>query len=186
MWTSLSQDIRYALRTVRRNAGFFAVATLIIGLGIGANTAIFSVVNPLLLRELPFDQPDQLVWIANTGTGGSLSSVTSRVWNLRDYRAMNTSFEQISGYFAFFDYIGYILSGDGDPERLTGVPVAIDFLPLLGVQPQLGRNFTDEEDLWHLALQGLVEIVVLPVLLDDHHRVAFSTAIVLVVRVDLG
>jgi predicted permease len=148
VWNSFSQDIRYALRVVRRNTGFFVVAALIIGLGIGANTAIFSVVNPLLLRELPFAQPDRLVWVANTGTGGSLSSVTSRVWNLRDYRAMNTSFEQISGYFAFFDYIGFTLSGDGDPERLTGVPVAIDFLDVLGVQPQIGRNFTAEEDLW--------------------------------------
>ncbi len=148
MWNSFSQDIRYALRAVRRNVGFFTVAALIIGLGIGANTAIFSVVNPLLLRELPFEQPDRLVWIANTGTGGSLSSVTSRCWNLRDYRAMNESFEQMSGYFAFFDYIGFTLSADGDPERLVGVPVAIDFLDILGVQPLIGRNFVEEEDLW--------------------------------------
>jgi predicted permease len=148
VWNSLSQDIRYAFRTVRRNVGFFAVAALIIGLGIGASTAIFSVVNPLLLRELPFEEPERLTWIANTGTGGSLSSVTSRCWNLRDYRAMNSSFDQMSGYFAFFDYIGFTLSGDGDPERLTGVPVAIDFLDILGVQPQVGRNFVEEEDLW--------------------------------------
>lgn len=148
MWNTLTQDVRYALRSVRRNVGFFAVAALIIGLGIGGNTAIFSVVNPLLIRELPFEEPERLVWIANTGTGGSLSSVTSRSWNLRDYRALNQSFEQMSGYFAFFDYLGYILSGEGDPERLTGVPVAIDFLDVLGVQPQIGRNFVDEEDLW--------------------------------------
>ncbi len=148
MWNSFSQDIRYALRTVRRNVGFFAVAALIIGLGIGASTAIFSVVSPFLLRDLPFEEPERLTWVANTGTGGSLSSVTSRCWNLRDYRAMNESFEQMSGYFAFFDYIGFTLSGDGDPERLTGVPVAIDFLDILGVQPQIGRNFVEEEDLW--------------------------------------
>ena len=148
MWNSFSQDIRYAFRTVRRNVGFFAVAALIIGLGIGASTAIFSVVSPFLLRELPFEEPERLTWVANTGTGGSLSSVTSRCWNLRDYRAMNESFEQMSGYFAFFDYLGFTLSGDGDPERLTGVPVAIDFLDILGVQPQVGRNFVEEEDLW--------------------------------------
>jgi len=148
VWNSFSQDIRYAFRTVRRNLGFFAVAALIIGLGIGSSTAIFSVVSPFLLRDLPFEEPERLTWIANTGTGGSLSSVTSRCWNLRDYRAMNDSFEEMSGYFAFFDYLGFTLSGDGDPERLTGVPVAIDFLDILGVHPQVGRNFVEEEDLW--------------------------------------
>lgn len=144
MWNDLTQDIRYALRSVRLNAGFFITAVLIIGLGVGGSTAIFSVVNPLLLSSLPFEEPDRLVWIANSGTGG-LSSVTSRTSNLADYRRMNRSFDQMSGYFAFFDYLGFNLTGDGEPERLIGVPVARDFLEILGVQPQIGRNFVEDE-----------------------------------------
>ena len=144
MWNDLIQDVRYALRSIRHNAGFFATAVLIIGLGVGGSTAIFSVVNPMLLRSLPFEQPDRLVWIALSSSGG-LSSVTSRTSNLTDYRRLNRSFEQMSGYFAFFDYLGYNLVGDGEPERLIGVPVARDFLEILGVQPQIGRNFVEEE-----------------------------------------
>jgi predicted permease len=138
------QDVGYALRSVRHNVGFFATAVLIIGLGVGGSTAIFSVVDPMLLRSLPFAEPDRLVWIANSGSGG-LSSVTSRTSNLTDYRRLNRSFEQMSGYFAFFDYIGYNLVGDGEPERLVGVPVARDFLEILGVQPEIGRNFVEDE-----------------------------------------
>ena len=144
MLNDLVQDVRYALRSVRQNAGFFTTAVLIIGLGVGGSTAIFSVVNPMLLRSLPFEQPDRLVWIA-LSEGAGLSSQTSRTSNLTDYRRLNRSFEQMSGYSAFFDYDGYNLSGDGEPERLVGVPVARDFLEILGVQPQIGRNFVEEE-----------------------------------------
>jgi len=138
------QDLRYAFRTMRRDAAFCAIAVLILGLGIGANTAIFSVVNTVLLRPLPFYASDRLVWIANTGTTG-LSGATSRVSNYRDWRAMNQSFEDISSYFAFSDYNSYNLTGSGDPERLSGYGVAQNFFPLLGVQPALGRNFDAEE-----------------------------------------
>src|SRR5437868_12927535 len=82
----LVQDLRYALRTMRRDAAFCTVAVLILGLGIGANTAIFSVVNTVLFRPLPFRDPAHLVWIANSGTGG-LSAMTSRVSTYRDLRA---------------------------------------------------------------------------------------------------
>jgi len=140
--------MRYAFRALRRDRGFFAVAVLIIGLGIGANTTIFSVVNPLLLRTLPFRDPERLVWVANSGTGG-LSEVTSRTSNLRDYRRLSRSFEELTGYFAFFDYMSYTLTGDGEPERLVGVGVAQDFLDVLGIQPALGRGFVDEECVWN-------------------------------------
>ena len=126
MMRTLVQDIRYAWRGLRRAPGFAAVAILTLALGIGANTAIFSVVNPLLFRPLPFEAPDQLVWIANTGPGG-LSSVTSRTSNLRDYRRLSRSFEAITGYFAFFDQGDYTLLGEGEPERLVGVAVAQNF-----------------------------------------------------------
>ena len=147
-WENLVRDVRYALRTLRREPGFFAVAVVIIGLGIGATTAVFSVVNAVLLRPLPFHEPERLVRVANTGTGG-LSSVTSRTSNLRDWRQMSQSFDDLAGYFAFFDYSSYTLTGAGEPERLVGVGVTETFLPLLGVSPALGRNFVEEECVWN-------------------------------------
>src|SRR6266851_7837900 len=146
---NLKQDIHYTVRSFRRDAGFFATAVLIIGLGVGANTAIFSVVNALLFRPLQFQSSDRLVWIANTGTG--LSGVTSRVANYQDWRRMNKSMVSMAAYFAFFDYGTYTLAGVGDPERLVGVGVSQNFIPFLGVQPQLGRNFSDEECKWNGA-----------------------------------
>ncbi len=143
----LLQDLRYALRALRRDLGFFLFAALIVGLGIGATTAVFSVMNPLMLKPLPFEHPEDLVWVANQRTGG-MSLRTSRTSNLRDFRAMNESFEALTGYFAFFEYESYNLTGDGPPERLVGVGVAQDFLPTLGIDPLMGRNFVDEESVW--------------------------------------
>lgn len=145
--SGLVQDARYALRSIRRELGFFTFAALIIGLGVGANTAVFSVMSPLMLRPLPFEDSGDLAWIALNRTGG-MSSVTSRTSNLRDYRVMNQSFLDMTGYFAFFDYESYNLTGDGQPERLVGVGVARNFLEVLGVQPLLGRNFVEEESVW--------------------------------------
>ena len=142
-----AEDVRYAFRRIRREPGFFVFAALIIGLGVGANTAVYSVVSPLMLRPLPFDEPDRLVWIANAAEGG-MSAVTSRTSNLRDFRERNRSFDAITGYFAFFDYESYNLVGDGQPERLVGVGVAQDFLDVLGVPLLMGRNFVDEEGVW--------------------------------------
>src|SRR5215475_2853454 len=105
---ALRQDLHYAVRTMRREAGFCAVAVLILGLGIGANTAIFSVVNTVLFRPLPFRAPERLVWIANTGTTG-LSGATSRVSNYNELRDANHSFEEMTSYFAFSDYGSYNL-----------------------------------------------------------------------------
>ena len=141
------QDAGYALRSIRRDLGFFAVAMVIIGLGIGASTAVFSVMRPLMFKPLPFDHPGRLVWVANGRTGG-MSMVTSRTSNLRDFRALSDSFEGLTGYFAFFEAASYNLVGEGQPERLIGVDVARDFLDVLGVEPHPGRNFVDEEGLW--------------------------------------
>ena len=142
------QDIRYAFRTLRRDAGFTVFALLILGLGIGANTAVFSIAEALLFRPLPLGEPERLVWIANTGQGGGMSAVTSRASNLRDWRRLNKSFEELGGYFAFFDYGGYNLTGSGEPERLVGVGVTETFLPVLGIQPMIGRHFVEEECVW--------------------------------------
>jgi len=145
--SGIAQDVRYALRRLRREPGFAIFAALIIGLGIGANTAVFSVMSPLLIRSLPFREPERLVWVSNVGRGG-LSSVTSRTSNLRDFRELNRTFESLTGYFAFFDYGSYTLVGTGEPERLVGVGIAQDFLDVLGVAPRLGRGFVDEESVW--------------------------------------
>lgn len=147
-WDMLAQDIRFSLRTLAREPGFFIVAVLIIGLGIGATTAVFSVVNTVVLRPPAFREPERIVRIANTGEGG-LSSVTSRSSNLRDWRRLNQSFDDLAGYFAFFDYGSYNLIGRGEPERLVGVGVTQTFLGMLGVQPELGRDFVDEECVWN-------------------------------------
>jgi putative ABC transport system permease protein len=148
-WDTLSQDVRYTLRSLRRDRGFFFIAILIVGLGIGANTAIFSVVNALLFRPLPFPGAERLVLISNTGGDGGLSSVTSRVFTYLDWRKATQSMEDMAAWFAFFDYGTYSMVGQGEPERLIGVNVSQHFLSFLGVKPLLGRGFTDEESRWH-------------------------------------
>jgi predicted permease len=147
--TGLRQDFKDAFRHLSRSPGFLAVSVLIVGLGVGATTAIFSVVNAILLRPLPFHEPERLVWVAGTGEGIGLSGVTSRASNLRDWRELSRSFESLTGYFAFFDYSSFVLTGGGEPERLVGVGVAQNFLDVLGVRPQLGRSFVDEECIWN-------------------------------------
>jgi putative ABC transport system permease protein len=149
---SLGQDVRFGfmmtLRGLRRRPSFFVFVALIIGLGVAAASSVFSVTNALLLRPLPFEEPERLVWVAR-GTGGGMSNVTSRTSNLRDYREMNRSFEALTGYFAFFGYESYNLVGVDQPERLVGVGVAQNFLDVLGVRPLLGRNFDREESVWN-------------------------------------
>ena len=145
---SIPQDLRYTFRTLRRDAGFTTFAILIVGLGIGASATVFSVVNTLLLRPLPFRQPDRLVWIANHDSSG-LSSQTTQVGHLLDLQARNQSFSGLAGYFAFYGVGDNLLSGQGEPERLSGVPVTGNFFQVLGIQPQLGRLFTPEECTGH-------------------------------------
>ena len=141
---ALLQDLRYAARSLRRDAGFTVFAVLTVGLGIGASATIFSVVNALLLRPLPFADPGRLVWIANAGTAGP-SGWTVQVGHYLDLRAQNMSFSDLAAYYAFYGAGDTKLSGNGEPERLTAVPVTANFFPLLGVKPQLGRLFNADE-----------------------------------------
>jgi predicted permease len=141
---SILQDLRYTLRTLRRNPGFTIFAILIVGLGIGASSTVFSMVNALLLRPLPFRDPASLVWIANQDVSG-LSGQTTQVGHLLDLRAANQSFTDLAAYFAFYGVGDNNLTGQGEPERLSGVPVSENFFPLLGVTPEIGRLFTPEE-----------------------------------------
>jgi predicted permease len=177
----LRQDLRFTFRTLRREAAFATFAILIIGLGIGASSTVFSVLNALLVRPLPFKDPSSLVWIANkTKEENDLSGQTVQVGRLMDLRERNTSFSDIAGYFAFYGVGDSKLTGTGEPERLSAVPVSQNFFPLLGVQPQLGRLFSAEECKWngpHVVLlsHGLWQrrfasdpaIVGKPITLDD-------------------
>src|SRR5260221_6462346 len=145
---TLLQDLRYTFRALRRDAGFTTFAILIVGLGIGASSTVFSVVNALLLRPLPFNDPARLVWISNHDTSG-LSGQTAQVGHFLDLRERNRSFTDLAAYCAFYGVGDNKLTGLGEPERLSGVPVSQNFFPLLGVQPQLGRLFNDDECKWH-------------------------------------
>ena len=143
----LLQDLRYTVRTLRRDAGFTTFAVLIAGLGIGASATVFSVVHTLLLRPLPFAEPRQLVWIANRDTSG-LSGQTTQVGHMLDLRERTQSLSAVAGYFAFYGVGDNLLSGSGEPERLSGVPVSDNFFDVLGVKPQIGRVFNAEECKW--------------------------------------
>src|SRR6202023_2181898 len=139
-WISdLTQDLRHAFRGMRRDAGFTAFTILIAGLGIGASSTVFSVVNALLLRPLPFRDPARLVWISNGN-----QDTNTQTEHYADLRELNRSFSDLAGYG---DYgVGdRQLTGTGEPERLTSVPVTRNFFALLGVQPAIGRSFTAEE-----------------------------------------
>src|SRR5690348_9868409 len=125
-FASVVQDLRYTLRTLRRDATFTAFTVLIAGLGIGASTTVFTVVNALILRPLPFADADRLVWIANHDSSG-LSGQTTQVDHMRDLRDRTNTLSAIAGYMAFYGVGDDLLSGRGEPERVSGVPVSDNF-----------------------------------------------------------
>ena len=137
----LWQDVRYGLRMMRRSPGFMAVAVLTVALGIGATTAIFSVVNAVLLRPLPFPAPNQLValWV----TEGAPGNYPLTGADYLDWRAQNQSFEDMA-VFSFRE--SYNASGAGEPERAAVVETQANFFSVLGVQPIMGRAFLPGED----------------------------------------
>jgi predicted permease len=146
----LGQDLRYAARTLRRDYGFAIFAILIAGLGVGASCTIFSVVNTLLIHSLPFRDPERLVWIANhEDATGAMSAKTTQVDHFLDLREKNQSFTDVAAYMAFYGVGDAKLIGDGEPERLTSVPVTQNFFPLLGIEPKIGRQFSAEECKWN-------------------------------------
>jgi predicted permease len=142
----LGQDIRYTLRTLGRDRGFTSVAILILALAIGANIAVFSVVNTLLLRPLPFPNAQQLVWIAPPPQKCGLSCATYSTDAYDEFRVNTRSFQDVTGYFAFSspDNLKLARSG-GAPIPATGIDVIANFLQVLGVQPAMGRAFRAED-----------------------------------------
>src|ERR1700733_4434370 len=135
---SLAGDIKYGFRGMRRNAGSTVLAILIVGLGIGGASTVFSVVNAMLLRPLPFRDPGQLVWISN------FANYSTKAENFSDLRDQNQSFSDLAGW-GVYNAGDQELTGIGECERLTSVPVTGNFFTLLGVQPAIGRLFTTEE-----------------------------------------
>lgn len=141
----LLQDLRFTFRTLRRDRGFTVIAVLILGLGIGANIAVFSVVNTILLRPLPFRDPQQLVRILSKNPTGGESSMTYSADATEQFQQQNRSFQSVSGYFAFSGPDNLKLGGAGQPMPVTGLQVGGNFFQTLGVRPLLGRLFTPEE-----------------------------------------
>ncbi|MGH9766200.1 MAG: ABC transporter permease, partial [Blastocatellia bacterium] len=137
------QDLRYGARMLLKNPGFMAVAVFTLALGIGANVAIFSVVNAVLLQPLPFAEPDRLVWAwGNIRNGGNRASVSPL--DYLDYRAQNTTFEQFAATFSIPTFVN--LTGGGAPERLEGRVATGNFFQALGVNAALGRTFLPENE----------------------------------------
>ena len=139
---ALGRDLRYALRGLRRNVTFTLVAVLTLALGIGAGTAIFTVVNGVLLRALPYPQPQQLVRLWETLPKRSIYRNVINAWNFLDWQARTQAFE---GMAAISASQTINLSGEGEPVAVDGAAVTTNFFDVLGIRPQIGRVFTAEE-----------------------------------------
>jgi len=179
----LLQDLRFTFRSLRRDWAFSVISILILALGIGATTAVFSVINAVLLQPLPFENAERLAWVSYDpppDASSGLSAVAPRVDVFEDWRERNRSFESLSSYNAFFSFGSHRLTGGPEPRRLMGVRVADDFFDVLGVTPLAGRSFNEQEallegppavilsyGLWQGYFAGDPSIVGQPVLLDD-------------------
>lgn len=153
---TLMQDLRFTFRTLKRDYGFTTIAVLILALGIGANIAVFSVVNTILLRPLPFRDSQQLVRIVEKDPRAGESSKTYSADATQDFQQRNHSFQSVSGYFAFTGPDNLKLIGKSQPIPVTGILVAEGFFETLGVQPALGRLFKSGEFVKHAPPAALL------------------------------
>ena len=149
---SLFNDIRYAIRSILKRPGFSLIAVVTLALGIGANTAIFSVVNAVVLRPLPFKEPEKLlqVWEANYKRGRN--TIQASYPNFADWRDQNQVFEQIAAYSGRT----FNLTGNLEPERIQGEIVSPSIFPLLGIKPIRGRVLLPEEDYPNKAFSAVI------------------------------
>ncbi len=141
-WQILRSDCRYAFRMMRKNPGFTAVAVLTLALGIGANSAIFSVVHSVLLRPLPYSQGQQLIFIRQQETKLDIADLQFSVKEIEDYRAQNRTLAGLVEYHG----MSFTLFGHGDPERVRTGVVSANYFDLFGVQPLLGRTLLPDDD----------------------------------------
>jgi len=142
MFTEALHDLRYALRMLRKNPGFTFVAVLTLALGIGANSAIFSVANAVILRPLPFRDPARLVTVLETKATQGLDWLYVTPNNFVEWQRRSNVFEGLAAYQG----CGYRLAQEGEPRLVPGTCVSASFFPMLGVQPILGRLWAPEED----------------------------------------
>jgi putative ABC transport system permease protein len=139
---NLLQDISYALRSLIKRPGFVAVAIVTLAFGIGANTAIFSVVDAVLLSPLSFPEPERIVVVEGTNSNlGILEGGATSVPDFSDWQNQSSSFEQIAAFAAG----GVVLTTNDEPERVRGTSVTADFFPLLRTAPLKGRFFQADE-----------------------------------------
>jgi len=140
---SIIKDIRYGVRGLLKRPGFTAIALVALALGIGANTAIFSLVNAVVIRPLPFPDPDRLVWVyGNIRNGGSRASVSPP--DFLDYRSQNKTFEQFAA--SGTQPLSVNLTGSGEPERLFASAVTGNYFDTFGISPAIGRTFTIDNE----------------------------------------
>src|SRR5215213_1268544 len=181
---SLIKDIRYGFRGLLKRPGFTVIALVALALGIGANTAIFSLVNAVVLRPLPFPEPDRLVWVwGNIRNGGNRASISPL--DFLDYRAQNKTFEHFAASLSMPAAVN--ITGNGEPERLNASAVTGNYFDAFKVAPALGRGFTlDNEktgqdrvavlsyDLWQRRFGGDPEIVNKTIILDGKQSVVLG------------
>jgi hypothetical protein len=144
MMGTMLQDLRYGIRMLMRNPGFTAVAVLTLALGIGANTAIFNVVNAVLLRPLPYPEPERLVkvWGRFTGVGLPKDQMWFSAPEFRDLNELSRSFSQI----ACVTSNSFNMGVKGTPEQISGANATPSLFRALGVNAQIGRTFTDDAE----------------------------------------
>src|SRR5512146_702512 len=153
----LLQDLKYTVRKLMRDPGFTTVAVLILTLGIGANIAVFSVVNTIMLRPLPFPNAQELVWIAPPPAKCGLSCATYSTDAYDEFRVGSRSYQDVTGYFAFSTPGNLRVSmGRGIPVSATGIDVIANFFQVLGVYPAMGRLLNTDD-----ALNGAAPVIVL-------------------------
>src|SRR5580692_969172 len=138
----LRQDLQYAWRQIRRNPGFAAVTVLTLALGIGATTAIFSMVDGVLLRPLPFRHGDRLVHVGYRDPALGHGHFEFSVQEVEDYRRQTRVFADLAEYHS----MPFTLLGSGEPDRLQTAVVSANFFDVLGIEPQLGRTFAPEDE----------------------------------------
>jgi predicted permease len=144
-WSDMLQDARYGLRTLVRDSGFASVSILILALAIGANIAVFSVVNTLLLRPLPFPESRELVRIGPPPTPCGVSCATFSADEFEEFRGQNRTYEDVTGYEAYTTPDNVRITLGGEPQSATSIMVLANFFQVLGIQPAMGRLFTADE-----------------------------------------
>ena len=141
LFETLSQDLRYGVRMLRKYPGFALTVVVTLALGIGANTTIFSVVNAVLMEPLPYRDSDRLVRLWESNPGQNRLESAASVPNFQDWQTQQSVFEQL----AASELATFNLTGSGEPQRIPAARITANLVPMLGVAPQLGRSFTDDE-----------------------------------------